>query len=362
MVILSKLASRTLPSTLHNPYIRGHIAAISLLKEPFFFQKPDIQHDLISNLSLTSILYKSVESTDSTAALNIRKFKKAKPFSTEENQMILKYVKKYGATPETWKMLAKECDRQHPGNIRLRYEQYLKNEGAKLKLGRFSPEEDQIILDNVERHGLNLDTFKKVAVLLGRNLPDSIKTRHEFLTSNKEKNRKRWTSSDDKKLLEAILKLDRINPRDISGLCSVNISDFTSVAKELQRSKKSCWFHYYQALLPILKTHILGLPQGTDWMRELLRYIVDNQIKSVADIDYFVLCNEQLPGQTRYSMANYISNLTNPEKMLKNTPLCDIISDKLSNPSPNSILGCEKVEIRTLQYAKDIIEMYKSIS
>ena len=364
MGTLFKLVTRILPSTIQTRCMNRNISPIIHLDAPFLFLKTDIQRELISNLSLTSIFYKSVDSTDTTAALNNRKIKKARPYSTEENEKILKYVKKYGATWETWKMLAKEIDRPWPENIRKRYENYLKIKDGKHKQGKFTPEEDQIILNNVERHGCNLDTFRNLAIQLVRIRPVSIKRRHEFLTFNKEKKQKMWTSSDNKKLLEVIINLKGIKPRDISTLRSVKESDFESIAKELQRTTSSCYCHYNQSLLPVLKTHILGLPQSIDWIRELLDHIVDTKTKSTNDLDYFLLCQEMFPGQTPYSLDSCITrflNLSRQNKMLENTPLCDIISDKLSNPSPQSILVCEKKRTKKLQYAEDIVEIYESI-
>ena len=218
----------------------------------------------------------------------------------------------------------------------------------------------------MERHGCNLDTFRNLAIQLVRIRPVSIKRRHEFLTFNKEKKQKMWTSSDNKKLLEVIINLKGIKPRDISTLRSVKESDFESIAKELQRTTSSCYCHYNQSLLPVLKTHILGLPQSIGWRRELLGYIVDNQIKSTKDLDYFVLCEQMFPGQTPYSLRYYIKDfIKNAGNISENAPICDVISDKLSNPSPNGILGSQKREssllARKLQYAEYIIEMYESI-
>ena len=127
-------------------------------------------------------------------------YKKAK-----EDKIILEHVKIYGDTVETWKTLAIKLGRKHDSIYRRWYKHLLVNEPS--VRGSFTPEEDNIILDNVEKYGQGYNTWGKTAKQLNRGVPESIRKRHDYLTSNQEKTKwKKWSLLDDKKLLEVILK------------------------------------------------------------------------------------------------------------------------------------------------------------
>ena len=64
----------------------------------------------------------------------------------------------------------------------------------------------------------------------------------------------------------------------IASLNAVNQDDFEHVSTTIGRTTNACYDHWKLQILPILKTHILGLPQGVDWMHEFLVYMAKSKI------------------------------------------------------------------------------------
>ena len=100
--------------------------------------------------------------------------KKRRPYTTEEDNLILSRVKSDGDKPETWKTLAKELDRDNPQSIKSRFRLLvIRVWGIK----RFTFEEDKLILDYVKKHGISRRTFENLATQLSVFPSSTIKTR-----------------------------------------------------------------------------------------------------------------------------------------------------------------------------------------
>ena len=287
-------------------------------------------------------------------------------FTPEEDEIILDTVKNEGRGSKTWRIIAKQLDIDSPDAIKRRHNMLSKKKLQKwelLELSRvFTPEEDEIILDAVEKHGCCSNTWENIANQLDRDSPDSIKCRHEFLTKSKEKKMKTWKLLEDKKLLEILFKVHQLKP-NISSLSSVRYGHFADISVELNRTQFACNNHWQEKLLPILKTHILGLPHNIDWIRDFRRHIVDKQIKSVDELNYKVLVDELFPGQTTYSLRLLLTNHQWYKDYLKNKKynLCDLLSDNLYNPMVHSVLTSDTIQNKRSKYAQDIIQLYESV-
>lgn len=152
----------------------------------------------------------------------------------------------------------------------------------------------------------------------------------------------------------------------IDALNSVKDDDLSVVSTEIGRTKRSCYHHWKEQILPILKTNILGLPQGIDWMKDFLKYMEKNRIIAKKDIPYNKLVNEMCPGQTTRSLAvfaNSIPRKWDGKKMIRsNEPFHEICLRWLNEPSPNSYLGNEKMANARLEYAEEIVKIYQSLN
>merc|ERR1711994_611582 len=75
----------------------------------------------------------------------------------------------------------------------------------------------------------------------------------------------------------------------------IKLSDFENLSLRMQRSPKAVYDHYYQIVLPILKTHTRGLPMEENWMwqKYLMRHIIERKIENWNDINYYDLLAEK---------------------------------------------------------------------
>ena len=127
------------------------------------------------------------------------------------------------------------------------------------------------------------------------------------------------------------------------------------VSEELDRDRSSCWLHWQKDLIPILKAHILGLPQDLDWRRDVVRYLTDNMVETEEDVDYNLLLEEMCPTQTAYSLRHFVfsqrqTKVKGTSVVLKE-PIHYIISKRSNNPSGNSFFSNTNMEYRKIRYA-----------
>ena len=105
----------------------------------------------------------------------------------------------------------------------------------------------------------------------------------------------------------------------------------------------------------------MKLPQGVEWMRDVLDYIVKNKVLTVKDIPYNQMLKEVCPGQTSQTIGRFVCNIQrewNGTKLIRSTqPLHEICLKRLNEPSVTSYLGNEKKTDAKFKYAEDIIEI-----
>ena len=151
----------------------------------------------------------------------------------------------------------------------------------------------------------------------------------------------------------------------IDALNSVKKDAFKVISMTLGRSIYACNDHWKIRLLPILKTHILGLPQGVEWRNEFLMHLVQNKVTDVKKIEYNLLVEKRFPGQTTRTLASFadiINNSKGDNKIVhSNEPLHEKCSRRLNHPKPNSYLTSERMANSNLTFAEDIVEIYNSL-
>lgn len=139
--------------------------------------------------------------------------KDKKRFTTEDDKLIIAYIKKHGNNVESWKNLATQFKPTLTHSLHLEFRTYIRFRHRVLLTNKqstsrkFTPEEDELILDYIKRYGDTLETYKTVAKKLGRNYHQAINERHKLLTSNLSKTPLKWSLSDDKNMLEILFKV-----------------------------------------------------------------------------------------------------------------------------------------------------------
>jgi hypothetical protein len=108
------------------------------------------------------------------------------------------------------------------------------------------------------------------------------------------------------------------------------------------------------------------LPQGVEWMNNILDYITENKFITVKQIPYNQVVNEICPGQTSMSVQNFANGLSQEWKdgknVRSNAPINDICAKRLEEPSSSSYLGNEEKTNHKLNYAKEILKIRDSIT
>ena len=114
-------------------------------------------------------------------------------------------VEKYGYEQETFSKIAKKLGKKNPYNVKLYYDNHL-SQIPKVK-GPFSQEEDEKILHYIKLHGRSQKSFKDITNELGRGSSTSVQSRHDRLVSQNEFEinsiRKNWELDEDQKLIGA---------------------------------------------------------------------------------------------------------------------------------------------------------------
>ena len=149
-----------------------------------------------------------------------RDTKEAKRLTEEDDNFILTYVEKNGESKTTWQELATKLGADHPYSIQRHYHNLLKN----FVKGKFTKEEDKIILNYVKIHGNNTQTFKNLREELNRSSTTSIRKRIEYLQNKPSKKRSSWQIEEDIMLMEHFFQVNDRFHQFLNIVSSFNLS------------------------------------------------------------------------------------------------------------------------------------------
>ena len=133
-----------------------------------------------------------------------RDTKEAKRLTEEDDNFILTYVEKNGESKTTWQELATKFGADHPSSIKRHYDNLLKN----FVKGKFTKEEDKIILNYVKIHGNNTQTFRNLREELNRCNSGNIRRRLEYLQNKPSKKPGAWQIEEDMILMEHFFQVN----------------------------------------------------------------------------------------------------------------------------------------------------------
>merc|ERR1712223_2118129 len=250
------------------------------------------QVDQSRYLSINNALFKAAVDSQKEKSSIVRKLRWKKEYSIADDNLIAKQIDLYGSNIATGKKLAKELGlkEQSYRAILNRHKFHIANKPT--VKGDFSTHEDQTILDYVKENGRSLNTIKDLTLLLGRGSPRAVKG---ILFEPKQ-----WTLEEEEIMVKYIVKNFLVkNSNDLPE--QIQPPNFKNLTIEMQRSPNSVYNHYYQIVLPILKTHSRGLPMEENWMwqKHLMLHIIKQKIEKWNDINYYeLLTKSSFVGQT----------------------------------------------------------------
>ena len=197
-------------------------------------------------------------------------------FTPEEDQKLLEHVNKHGKSTNSLKYIAKTLDRSI-NSLSSRCSRLLNNDYVPNTDGRrYTPEDDQKLLEYVAENGKTQSSLKGIAKILDRSI-GSVEDRCRRLLSDNEfetySDPKEWDYSDDEKLINLIFKLKKIKTNSVSSLMDIKQSEFKEIAPELQRSTGALYDHWKYAIIPYLEPHLDELATSKQLKKHLLKVI-----------------------------------------------------------------------------------------
>jgi len=240
-------------------------------------------------------------------------------FSPEENRIIIDYIKTnakyiglYGETSKTWKVFSHKL-KVKPETAKILYMIH-KNQKPEVK-GTFSSEETRIIIDYIKTNGYSWKNFKDVTIELSRRNVASVYQRYKKVINNSDiqKNsgkRRCWTYDEDELMLKHII--DDYNDNEMEAFPNVKFRIFEALGRRLNRNAYTCYSNWAMFMQPTLLSHVKGLPlhMNWEWKNHIKNYIIQQKIESLDGLD-FNLLKEICPGQTQRSLRHYIIQLRN---------------------------------------------------
>jgi len=303
-------------------------------------------------------------------------------YNNKENKTILDYIKINGISKTSFQTLAVKLQRPSYKAVWEHYRKLVRNDiqdeslNAKVKCP-FTPEEDQVIIDYINTHGCTPNAIKNLMLRLGGRSYSSVRSRYKRLFVMEARETKMWTSEEDEKMLQYFLNANKAKgPKKV--IVERNLKEFSELGKVLGRSPHSCYGHWNRSILPILKTHVKGLPfdMNWNWRENFIEYIIRKKIELPQDIDYDMLIHDVCPGQTRSSLVHFINDIKKTYKRKiryskrKSTNdageviLYEIVAEKkenFSSSNPGVEVMREKQKEAYLRRALNVIKCYESL-
>jgi len=218
------------------------------------------------------------------------------------------------------------------------------------KSGKFSREEDLIILEEAKKSGACCSTWKNVTLKLNRNRVDATSRRYTALTKEQSLFRGHWTLTEEEILLESLFSGKK--NAGIDEIKSVALKDFPFCSEKLNRSKKNVYMHWRNSVLPILLSYnyeTLHQP----WRRDFFEYLIKKKVAGVQDIDYSE-ASSFWPEQSSTSFVNSIKTFSQKQAN-QSKPLYQIIQENL-----HSFKDLQETE-RVRNYREEIVQIYDEV-
>jgi hypothetical protein len=214
--------------------------------------------------------------------------------------------------------------------------------------GKFKPEEDEIILQEVHRNGDNNEVFKDLCLKLNRNPLNwcILRTRYTYLIQRKDLNFDKWTIDEDKVIIDTLFMKKELG---IDAIHSINSSEYKNF-QQIKRNPMQVRHRYEGCIAPILlKYHYRKLGCNSNY--EFMCYVVENEIKSVREIQWKEVL-QLFPYETRKSLQACVNHIFHRYKNSPLDNLCLIFQKYLDyykehTPTENQI-----------EYQSIIVEMY----
>ena len=124
------------------------------------------------------------------------------------------------------------------------------------------------------------------------------------------------------------------------------------------KSKDACYRRWNTYIVPALKSGALGVAPTVEWRKDALRYIIKEKFASTKEVPYSRVVKDCCPGQTAMSVERVLTSISKYDKVTKLHELCE---KRLTNPSPSSYLGNDKMAEEYFQHACQIVKLKQTL-
>jgi len=321
-------------------------------------------------LSLNNVAFKDAVDSQNEKSSTGKKVRWNKGYSVADDNLIAKQIELYGRNTATCKKLAKEIGLNENScwAILLRHKFHIANQPT--VNGDFSPQEDQTILDYVNKNGRSTKTIEELTLLLGRGSPKSVSGRLKILSSETETTqdrgeRKQWTLEDNTIMVKFFVR--NVIYKDSNELPEkLKTSDIENFAIKMHRSTSAVYHHWMNPVFPVLKTHTMGLPLEENWLwqKRLMMHIIEGKIEKSSDINFYELLAEEINGQSYSSLSRMVRQFRyktqSSVKVLSNDVLWKRVEKSYLDKSPQMLCFSKKRQAKQLELIHNIIEAYES--
>ena len=264
-------------------------------------------------LSVYSTLLKSADDSENAKNKPNKRLRWNRGYSAEDDKFIATQIELHGYNSNTFKKIVKELGLKDIGyqNIGRRYKFHIANKPT--VKGRFSSQEDETILDYVTHNGQTSSAIEDLTLLLGRSSPHAVKVRLNYLKTGNVRIQQQWEDKEYNQLIKFSIDIRNLyqhDGKDTNYLPeNIRISDFDDLAIKLQRSPQACAATWKHTVLPVLKTYNRGLSLKWNWLWQiyLMELVIESKVEKSKDINiYELLDNEPFAGQTYASLSRFV--------------------------------------------------------
>ena len=214
--------------------------------------------------------------------------------------------------------------------------------------GKFKPEEDKIILQEVQRNGNNIEVYKDLCLKLNRNPMRwvALRRRYETLIQRKDFNSGKWTIDEDKFMIETLFMNKEPG---IDALHSIKYSDYKNI-QQIKRRPKGAQDRYERYIKPILLKYHYG-KLGCNSKYDFMRYVVENKITSVKEIQWKKVL-QLFPCETRSSLNHVVDPIFRCHKKSPLDHLYLVLQEYLNNYDEKHLTEDQ------IEYQSNIVGIY----
>ena len=152
--------------------------------------------------------------------------------------------------------------------------------------GKYTQEEDDLILKEVEEHGANEKTFRKLAELMGRRRSNNIYFHYSTLKDGARFKSGRWSMDEFELFFEFVFRSKNTGSQvGIDYINSIPIFAIDQAAKLLGRKRRSVNMRWMAYIKPILLAFHTGTLH-TEWKPQFFDYLIKNKIVSLQEINW----------------------------------------------------------------------------